>query len=507
MSAAVPFAAPDPGRTGSIAIFDGRTVRRVAYRQVAADVAAARARLEQAGVEPGMCVGILGENCYEWMIHDLALLALGAVPVCFPIDEMASRTADDLADAYDLSLLLVTRKTGAGRGDVPWIVTIDAEPAPAAVRPAGDRGLRARIRGTDVCTVIFSSGTSGLLKALLLSRAGVEDTIEALAGDWALGPGDGLLVALPLSIFQQRLMIYASLRRDADILLTDSLNLFRSFKALQPTVVLGPPALFETVEKRFHAQPRRGRKLFGFAREAFGGRIRVLLTGSAPSKRSTLEFYRRAGIALYQCYGLAEVGFIAWNRPGHDRLMSVGRPIVPGSVQIAGDGEVILALPHPQSIGYFGVDPAEEARTFLPDGRIATGDLGHLDRAGFLHLTGRKKNIILTQGGEKIHPESLEHELGVVAGVERAVVIGGADLPGLVSVIAVDPACSDGDEARIRADVQRAVDGLNSRVKPSSRITRVLVTRVPFRPETGLVTRNLKLDRRAVQRYFERELS
>jgi long-chain acyl-CoA synthetase len=528
--APVPFGAVSPELRGRFSIFDGRRVKEIPFTRLAQDVARARDRLAAAGLARGACVGVLGENCYEWVVHDLAVMSLGCVAVCFPLDEFAGKSADELAQAHDLSLLLVTSKVGNAAGR-PWVLVMnEPQAADPRVRPPTDGPLRRRLRGTDACTVIFSSGTSGQLKALLLSRAGVEGPIAALANDWGMGAGDAILVALPLSIFQQRLMIYAALRTDTNILLTDSMNLLRSFKVLRPTIVLGPPALFEAIEKRFLALPRLRRRLLGLAgalvglcpgqalrgrlrrwlfrsaHQALGGRPRVLLTGSAPSKVSTLRFFRRAGLPLFQAYGLAEVGFIAWNLPGRNRLASVGRPIVAGSVTLAEDQEIIISVPHPQALGYFGVDPAEEGRTFLADGRIATGDLGRFDGEGYLYITGRKKNIILLQSGEKIHPESLETDLAATPGVERAVVIGGGDVPGLVAVVAIDPHCPPGDEGRIRSEVQVAIDRVNARVKPASRIARFIVTRVPFRPDTGLVTRNLKLDRRAVARFFARDL-
>lgn len=499
----VPFSIPPERLRSGITLFDGRTTTRVPFAQLREDVLRARERLRGLGLEPGACVGLLGENCYAWVVYDLAVLSLECIVVAFP-EAMGTTSAEALADAHELSLLLVTR--GAKREpELAWVIAIDEDAAPGArVRaPGEERGLRRRLRGTDACTVIFSSGTSGQLKALLLSGAGVDVTIDVLARDWQLGPDDGILVALPLSIFQQRLMVYAALRSDTEILLTDSRNLFRSFKALRPTFVLGPPALFETLENRFHAGPA---DLRAAVREAFGGRVRALLTGSAPSKPSTLALFEAAELPLYQAYGLAEVGFIAWNRPGQDRALSVGRPITPGSVSIADDGEIILRVPHPQALGYFGVDPAEEAQTFLPDGRIATGDLGYIDDDGYLFLTGRKKNLILLQSGEKIHPESLERELATPVGVERVVVIGGGELPWLVAIVAIEPDTSEAEEARIRAELQAAIDALHQRVEGAPRIERFLVTRTAFRPETGLVTRNLKLDRRAIQRHFEPEL-
>jgi long-subunit acyl-CoA synthetase (AMP-forming) len=531
MNSPVPFMSPSPQLQGHLAFFDGREVKERSFTQLAKDVEDARARLKSSGLGPAALIGLIGENCYELIVWDLALLAEGCVAICFPVEEFAHKSGEDLADDFGLSLLLVTKRARRP-GDHPWQSVINGdEPPTLRPRVVTDHPLRSRLRGTDCCTLIFSSGTSGKLKTLLLSKAGVDSTIDALANDWELSPQDGILVALPLSIFQQRLMVYAALRKDTRVLLTDSVNLFRSFKVLKPSIVLGPPALFEMIESRFLALPERKRRLLSsasralavvpnlamrqtlrrrvlrFADEAFGGRVRALLTGSAASKASTLRFFELAGLPLFQAYGLAEVGFIAWNRPGQNRPLSVGHPVVAGSVLLAADGEILVSVPRPQALGYFGVDPAEEQLTFLPGGRVATGDLGRFDERGFLYITGRKKDLILTQAGQKIHPETLELELAATPGVTRAVVVGGGDLTGLVAIVAVEPQCSDELEARVRADVQGAITALNKRGSSAARIVRTIFTRVAFNPETGLITRNLKLDRRAVRRLFESQLT
>ena len=532
LEALEPFSIPHRELTNGISILDGRSIKRILFSQLARDITRARRQLKEAGLETGLLVGFIGENCYEWIVYDLAVLSLGAIPVCFPVDEFADKSAADLAEEYDLSLLLVTAKVELSN-DYSWMLVMNAESNSIVTTRSVTRrgGLSQRVNGTDVCSVIFSSGTSGQIKALLLSRAGVDTTINALANDWNMDSQDSVLVALPLSIFQQRLMIYAALRKDTEILLTDSANLFRGLKALCPTILLGPPALFESIENRFYVLPPlqcflmrlassvlsiipsnyiRGhlrRRLFTKTHEALGGRIRVLLTGSAPSKLSTLKFFNLAGLELFQAYGLAEVGFIAWNRPKQNRMLSVGRPVLPNSVTIAEDGEIIVSVPHPQALGYFGITQEQQANTFLLDGRIATGDIGQFDHEGYLYITGRKKDLILLQSGEKIHPRSLELNLGTFPGVERVIVVGGGDINGLGAVIAVDTGCTAEQENYIRSLVQSAIDRLNKQVKSTSRIFRFIITRVAFEPETGLLTRNLKLDRNAVSRLFQRELS
>lgn len=530
----VPFRIPATNLTGSLFIFDGRHTKQIPYSQLIEDIQNARARLEKAGLKPNCCVGIMGENCYEWIVYDLAVMSMGCLLVCFPTDEFSEKNVEDLANNYDLSLLLLTKKM-AKNYNLPWIVTInDGSSTVPCIRPVAvdkEDGLLHRVRKTDVCSIIFSSGTSGQLKCLLLSRKGIEVPIDAFANDWKLNQKDGVLVALPLSVFQQRLMVYACLRQDSNILFTDSANLFRSFKILEPSVILGPPALFESIERKFIALPALKRNLMQIASSLFnliplkalrqrsrqllfkkfakslGGKVRILLTGSAPSKLSTLRFFKAMGLSLFQAYGLAEVGFIAWNLPARNRFLSVGQPIIPNSVKIADDGEIIVSIETPQAAGYFGMNSEEQERTFLPNGDVATGDVGRFDKNGYLYITGRKKNIILLQSGEKIHPETLEQSLGMPYGVDRIVVIGGGDWSGLAAVVAINPECNSNEESSLRKEIQSSIDVLNLRIKPSSHIVRLFITRIAFVPSTGFVTRNLKVDREAVRRYFEKEFT
>src|SRR5580692_3121762 len=186
--------------------------------------------------------------------------------------------------------------------------------------------------------------------------------------------------------------------------------------------------------------------------------------------------------------------------------MTVGRPVAGASISIADDGEIIVAMRHRQAIGYFEVEPAEEAAVFLPDGRVATGDLGAIDRDGYLSILGRKKNLILRQSGEKISVETIEARLAAVPGVKQAVVIGGSDVAWLAAIVGIDPACEPADEARARRAVDAAIDDHNQSAKANARIDKVLMIRISFSPENGLATRNMKPDRNAIRRRFESEL-
>jgi long-chain acyl-CoA synthetase len=239
-------------------------------------------------------------------------------------------------------------------------------------------------------------------------------------------------------------------------------------------------------------------------RETLGGRMRVMITGMAPIRRSTLELMQRLHLPVYEAYGVTECGLIAWNTPRAGRLGSVGRPIEDGSISLAADGEILVRKRAPLTRGFLFEEPSgPTAATYLPSGEIATGDIGRFDEDGYLYITGRKKEIIVTQGGVKIHPEQLEAQIAECPDIERAVVLGN-DLPFLIAVVAPR---QSGRPAEARdAGIVAFVEALNSRLTPASRVGRTIVTADGFSVENGLLTRNLKVDRQAVVKRFQSAL-
>ncbi len=507
----------------------GKLVRKP-FPQVGADVAAARSRLEGWGVGAGSRVGLLAENSYEWVVYDLALLACGAISIPFPPEEFAQTSSDELARRYGLHLLLVSdRQRRAAEGRREWLAPIQGDP-PAPVRrrdpasgpPGGGRNRDVFSLDPDVYTLVFSSGTSGKLKCLLISKRGTEAMIETFGRLYRFQPDDSILAFLPLANFQQRWMLYTALEYGFDFLLAEPARVFQAFKEMRPTLFGAPPLFYETVANRFLGLPSaqrralraaaavihalaRGRlrdsllrKLFAPFYAALGGRVRLMLIGAAPITASTLELFAMMGLPLYEGYGLTETGYLTLNLPGRSRLGSVGRPTIEGAVSLAADGEVIFGHERPLSVGYLDCDEEEIRKTFLDGNRIATGDVARFDDDGFLHLVGRKKEIIITRGGYKLHPETLEKVVEGLPEVTRAVVFGGDELSNVVMLVSLRRERSRQDES----SVEEAVARLNRTLPTVSQVARVVFTEVPFDTENGLLNRSLKVDRRAVYARF-----
>ncbi|GAA0463289.1 AMP-binding protein [Streptomyces sp. NPDC046215] len=501
--------------------YRGRDIERRTFRQVFDDVLATCAALEAAGVRAGTHVGILGGNSYAWIVTDLALTRLRAVSVALSVEGSRASTTGELRAAYHLGLLLMAQAEYDRRTPAePWAAPLgDLGGATVAPPAAG-----APAAGGDAFTLVFSSGSSGSPKCIMMSARGTVAAMEEYAVQLRTGLGDAIFVVLPLTAFPQRLMVYLAVWCGFDIRLADIPRLHDALRRMEPTIVVGPPAFFEAVESRYRARPEGARRhadrlrrltaliplpalrrrvrrhLFADLHALFGGRARLLLTGSAPARRSTLRLLDELGFPIHEFYGMTEVSVVSWNLPGRTRHGSVGRPLLPGTVTLAPDGEVLTRFDPPRSLGYYG-DGAHDADTYRPDGWVGTGDLGRFED-GYLYLTGRKKSVIITRSGYKLQPEPAERALAEHPDVAHAVLLGGEHAHVVTAVVSLRESAG----GATRGELDRIVADVNRSLPEPARIARLFCTAEEFTAARGLLTRTMKPDRAAIARHFEDQL-
>lgn len=506
-------------RTGCLKIYerDG-TVLSKTYPEVYADVCSLKRELASCGLQSRDVVGLIGINCYEWVLADLALLALDCVCVALPTELLNEMSLDAIGEKYQLAALLCARVPFDIGGAPGWVCEIKR---PLSLQKRSILAP-ARVRDEDIFSVVISSGTSGKKKGLLMKRTGVENTINVSAQQWQVTTRDCVLLVMPFSNFQQRWLLYMAMWYQFDAAIVPLQRLFQDLHRILPTLVLGPPSFFEWLENRISAERLPGSALLWVSRFAgatlpdsirwrvqkrlcakwastFGNRIRLLLVGSAPTRASTLRAFHAVGLPLYEVYGLTEFGWITFNLPSRHRVGTVGA-VVPGvEAAITEEGELLVRSPHPQSAGYVFDGTEEESLTFLHDGAIATGDLVQQDQAGFMRLVGRKKNVIFARGGIKFSPEEIEGDIEQRCPVEKVALISAGAHSELRCVIWSKEWQSQEKQSAVRS----ALTAVLSKRACST------AAHVLFRPleelseANGLLTRNLKLDRRAVvQRYF-----
>lgn len=503
-----------PGKTGSAHVFRRGTITTHPFRALADEVETARQTLAGWGVRLGMRVGIYAPNGHAWLVHDLALIALGAVSV--PVtDDFAGQVNDDLLARYDIALLLIGKNHAKAFPNRPaHIAFLDGENSHVA---ALDRMPAPQADGHDHHSLVFSSGSAGGLKGLVISRKGVEETLPPIIEAIGMTPADRLLLFLPMSNFQQRNMCYAALWYDFDIVITDHIDLFDAMAALNPTVLIAPPVLYQMIHGEFEKRPAWQRKalmvaaniiallpvaawrqraahaLFRRHRGQFGNRMRLLITGMAPIRDSLGLFYQRMQLPLCESYGMVEAGSITFRAAGSRDYGSVGKVLDGIHLTFQDDGEIHVHRQSPLTLRYFQAADGENERTFVAPGCVATGDIGRLDGDGNLYLLGRKKELIVTPGGYKVHPETIENELNNCPDVAQSVVFLKPQATQLTCVVALAQPEADGAQARVR----KYAAALKS-TKGAAQFVSVVFADGPFTRENGMLRPNLKLDRKAI---------
>lgn len=488
----------------------GKSVRH-GYAGLADDVARAKEQLTRWNVKPGVRVGMFGSNSYEYIVYDLALIGLGAIAVPFT-DDFAGSLNPELIEKYNLALLLIARNAAHAFGEDDRSFAFMGQDN-ASVR-ALERHPYARGDEPDDLCLAFSSGSAGGLKGLVISRSGAEATLPPVVEVVGVNHRDRLLLFLPMSNFQQRMMYYAAIWYDFDIAVTDYTQLYPAMKILDPSILIAPPIFYQLVHTRFAAtlkdkwkgrlarliswlpdltlRQALARRLFKEVYGIFGARMRLLISGMAPLNRNTIHFFDRLQLPLCESYGMVEAGSLTFRPPFSKKYASVGKPLRGVSLSFAADGEIIIHRENFLTRRYFQCAPGENEATFIGPGRLATGDVGTFDAHGYLNLLGRKKELIVTPGGHKIHPEVLEGEINASPDVAQSVIFQKEGMSHLTCVVVPGQDGSEGVARRIRNYVEEITKGRKVR------IGEVLFAEEPFSAQNGMLRPNLKLNRKAI---------
>jgi long-chain acyl-CoA synthetase len=434
------------------------------------------------GAHKGDRIALIGENRWEWAVTDFAALAIGAVDVPIYPTLTGEQTAALIQNAGCRIAVVSTRKQfdklNAVRShtQLERILIMDSAAPPEdaiafsqVLAGADERGderdpefdaLVRLVQPQDPATLIYTSGTTGEPKGVVLTHGNIAANQNVAPLDFALGSADALISFLPLSHATARALDYVMYHYGVQIAYCskfDKLN--EDMLQVRPTVIVGVPRVFEKireeVERRAGVSPitkwllawavgvgarhadavydgRRpssllwklaDRLVYSQVRAAFGGRVRIFVSGGAPLGIDTAKWFASMGIALWEGYGLTETSpIIALNTPLHHRMGAAGLPMPNLELKLAADGELLV---RGQSVfsGYWN-KPAATAEVFDRDGWFQTGDIGHLDKDGFLFITDRKKELLKTSGGKLVAPQPIESKLIVSPFVEQAALVG-----------------------------------------------------------------------------------
>ncbi len=557
------FREEDPGREMMRRITP-QGWQSVSAKQFADQVDAVAKGLIASGVATGDRVGLLSSTRYEWTLFDYAVWRAGATTVCI-YETSAPDQVDWILQDSEASLLVV-ETLGHRAQHAPVIETskvtetlvIDEGAVTTLVERGADvpdselAARRATITAASPATLIYTSGTTGRPKGVALSHGNfygeVHSVLDGLADVFVAG--SSTLLFLPLAhVFARAVAVGAIESKTVLAHTSDVTTLLPTFAEFQPSFILSVPRVFEKVYNSAKQKaddagkgsifdkaaataveyskslddggPGLALKLkhkafdvlvYSKLRAALGGHCTHAVSGGAPLGERLAHFFRGIGVPVFEGYGLTETtAAVTVNTPTSTRIGTVGRPVSGAAVGIADDGEVLLK----GTMVFEGYWKNEAATAdAIKDGWFHTGDIGSLDSDGFLRITGRKKELIVTAGGKNVSPAALEDSIRAHALVSQCLVVGDAK-PFIAALVTLDAEALPGwlerhqlpadtpvadliDNATLRAEIDAAVTAANSRVSAAERIKKFAILDTDFTIESGELTPTLKLKRNII---------
>ncbi|HZN15070.1 MAG TPA: AMP-binding protein [Acidimicrobiales bacterium] len=553
--------------------------REITWADYAARAAAVGAGLRALGVGAGERVAIHSENRPEWLLADLGAQGIGAISVgVYPTspaaeveyllghshtrvvvvedEEQLDKTLAVRKRLKALETIVVIDTRGVRDLDDPMVMTFAELEDLGRANPIDGWGTAA---ATDaVAMIVYTSGTTGPPKGAMLSHDNLLHAANTFAAAFTTGPEDEVLSYLPLSHVAERLVsLIDALKGGYTVNFGEGGESFAvDLREIQPTFFLGVPRVWEkmlaTVEIRMADASRlkrvlyrvavaRGRKLapkrmrgrlgpidgaiaallwilaFRSLREKLGlSRVRVAVSGAAPIAPQVLEYFWALGVPVREGYGQTEGSALATYTPADDvRIGKVGKALPGVELRIADDGEILLRS-NGVFVGYLD-DKAATAATIDADGWLHTGDVGDLDRDGFLTITDRKKDIIITAGGKNVSPSEIENMLKVSPYVREAIVIGDKRkyLTALIGIeadtvgnwatrqgVAYTTYRDLSERPEVKTLIATCLEGVNAQLAQVETIKRFELLPKELDPEEGELTATQKVKRAAIAKEF-----
>ncbi len=550
---------------------DGTTFSWRQYRDAAFEIAAG---LRALGLGNGDVVALHSETRLEFYLADLGILANGSISAAlyptYPVADLLRSIAACSARAVFAEDPAAFHALRAG-SPVPvvehWILLTGKAPGAVSLDELRARGrvaiaagaARAEVHPSDPAILYLTSGATGEPKMALVTHQAIVANLDMGPEALRLCPADTMIAFLPSAHIAQRIVVeLLPMRCGAPVAFSESLiKLPQEIRSVRPTVLLAPPRMWEriyaTICAEVRKRPAAARKLFygalGMAlaaqryrhagkpvplrlraplgvadrllfrkiRSRFGGRLRVAASGAAPLAKNLAEFYEAVGMPIVEGYGLTEGGIVTLNPLDQPRAGSIGKPLPGVEVRIADDGELLVRTPCLFS-GYWR-DPRATTEV-VTDGWLHTGDIAYLDE-GFVHITGRKTEVIVSSTGKKIFPARVEALFKTEPLISQVLLLGDR-LPYLVALFTINPAVALGlpgmeswngrpaselsGAAPVLAEIQKAVARANAQLATFEQVRKYRVLSRDFSIEEGELTATMKVRRARAIENFKTEI-
>jgi len=553
------------------------TWENVSFDQVLAQVQDLTLGLIDLGVKPGDRVSILGSTRVEWTLFDFAVMSAGAIVA--PIYQTNSPGECQYVIEHSGARFVVVEdeaqleKIRQVRDQLPdleqAIIMVGEADDAVSMKDLMERGAKAdaaefekswqSVTTDDICKIIYTSGTTGPPKGCVISHGNYRAMLDMADKVNILGPGETTFLFLPLAHVFALLIQYGTLDVGGRIAFweRDQLKIVPSLSEIKPENFPSVPRIFEKVHdtaiatsagdgglkaaifnwavkvgKKVNALEEEGKQpgfllakqhgladklVFTKIRAIFGGNLKLALTGAAPIDPEIIRFFHAAGVPVYEAWGMTETstGGTA-NLPGASKVGTVGRALPGVEVKIAEDGELLCKGPNIFQGYYKNKEATDET---IIDGWLHTGDLASIDDEGYVSITGRKKEIIITAGGKNITPVNIEALVKRHPLVSQCVVVGDRK-PYLVALITLDPealtrfAAEQGtlDEASatdspvVRAELEKHIEEVNTHFASVEQVKRFQILPHDLSQEGGELTPTLKLKRPVIAAKYEEDI-
>jgi long-chain acyl-CoA synthetase len=522
------------------------------------------------GAKKGDRIALISENRWEWAVTDFAALAIGAADVPIYPTLTGEQIAEQIGDAGCRIAVVSTRRQfdklysvreltqlehilmmdcPAPEGAIAMNQLIGDADALGAERDPVFDALAHSVEPRDVATLIYTSGTTGVPKGVILTHGNIAANQCYTPVDFSFDSTDACISFLPLSHVTARALDYVMYNYGAQLAYCSQFDkLPQAMREVRPTVLVGVPRVYEKirqeVERRAGQSPVKKRLLawaihlglrsadivydgrqpgsllwkladklvYSKVREAFGGRVRVFVSGGAPLGIDTAKWFAAVGISLWEGYGLTETSpVIALNTPLRHRMGAAGMPLSNLELKLAEDGELLVRGPSVFA-GYWQ-KPAATAECFDSQGWFRTGDIGHLDADGFLFITDRKKELLKTSGGKLVAPQPIENKLKDSVLVAHAALVGDRHkfISALISPnfaaledwarhrgIPAQPRAELVADARVVALYAELIREVNGTLANFETLKRFRIVADEWGQESGELTPSMKLKRRVL---------
>jgi long-chain acyl-CoA synthetase len=513
-------------------------VRVITWRELAADVRRVAGAWQRWGLEPSDRVAQISSNRYEWILNDLALLMLGGVHVVISektalavAAEQLIRTAPRAVICRDAETWHQIQSLCPALAEVPCLVYEGSDDPQAHVQSwqawlqqnghdPSDLNLP-MVAGKDPATIVFSSGTTGEPRGIVLTQQNLLSNAVAIATAFADEPTGRRLCWLPLShLYARTADLYCWLVRGSELALVERPeDVLAAAQKTQPEFMNVVPYFLDKLLKHVQGSAATQADRAAMLQELLGGKIRLLISGGAALSDSTRQFYAEHGIAALQGYGLTEAGPVAATETlAYHRRGSVGRPLPGVEVRFTDEGELCVRSPGVMS-GYWQDPRMSESK--LHDGWLHTGDLGRIDDDGFLFVDGRCDEVLVLSTGCKVSPTTIEAALLDEPLIQQILVVGHGRKH-LAALIVPNPdnlraeiisraiAVTSREQALVHPKVlnlyrTQIAERLQQHASREQLREIVLIGR-GWTPESGEMTASLKLRRALIQQNFAAEI-